>query len=747
MGSLLRTVLLAAFAVYALAGSVTILGKTSDGCASYSWDITGASTNDDCSSENELPFSAVTIYLQSASMAGNAAPNTIPNEVDTGAAVTVTPASGTTLNPTIGATTYDDEFCLAKSDSCDDIDWTKSCANIANVVATTPGAAPTYTFPLKTGTGTTAANWNSVSMELEDSPRKLCVVRYAAGADKTNSANVQATFYTGLRIASVYGCKVNADCTGQPAANNNLALYTGITDYQVQQIKQRTVCCAGTVAQSLTAGICINPNVQSCCGGVGMESSLDKCCDATQERVRFYTAACPCWSTSTSSTGCPSTEPECCLPNKYVELEPHKNLTGVAGECYHPNNHRCCNTGARYDPGTQQCCVVNGLQSLNFPCPCQEDTDCQGGQVAPGSQVATAQVNSNHRCCKQKWPTPAETAFCTSYSNFQGTNDLAGTTQTTISDGSYHPGQNNVYQLHRCHGHCIDTSYQICCNGVSCRSEFEKCCNSTCCNRFVGTCAEGVRPGALGAAANDMEYAVKYEQCTIIENLGPIKAFWVYVLPAFLLTATLLALALVILFANNVSARSYSFVESGMVIVGVLLILAALPFYFSPAYKYSVMFVVVALICVLSASARVKWLNVLALGAVILLVLYVVDPFHGNELFNFGYYRLENGMPDPEGAGILHTVQDLFNRPKMCVDYYKYFMLDPLLHDHERIHNPHKTTYGYCSRGWIMTLLVFAAVCIILTLLLFVLTLVALVLRFRKQKYEPIELEVRAVPE
>eukprot|EP00999_Lentomonas_sp_LEN2_P003077 NODE_92_length_2352_cov_157.526292_g71_i0.p1 GENE.NODE_92_length_2352_cov_157.526292_g71_i0~~NODE_92_length_2352_cov_157.526292_g71_i0.p1 ORF type:complete len:727 (-),score=211.78 NODE_92_length_2352_cov_157.526292_g71_i0:109-2289(-) len=722
-----RTILLACLVASAVGDSITILGKSSDGCANdFTWAVPSTPSTRDCETENELPQSAVTIYLQSAAMRGNAAPNNIPTEVETGSGVTITTTS---TNLVAGV----DTLCLAQAGKgCSDIDTTKTCARI------TAPTANSLSANLPTSNADIAANWNSVSMELEDSPRKICLVR-------VNGGNTY-TFYTGLRVASVYGCKTDADCTGQPAANNNLALYPGITDAQVAQIKQRTTCCASPLASSRQSGICINPNVQSCCGGAGMETSLDKCCDSSAERVRFQSSACPCWSTQTTATGCPATEPECCLPNKYTEYNPTTNLVGVAGECYNSALHRCCDVGIRYDPGTQQCCVINGLQSLNFPCPCQEDTDCHGGQIPPGTQVSTAQHNSNHRCCKQIWPTPAETAFCTSYSNFGGTTDLLQASTTSITD-NFHPGQNNVYQLHRCHGHCIDTSYQLCCNGVSCRSEFEKCCNSTCCNRFEGTCAEGVRAGALGAPANDMEYMIKYEQCTIIENLGPIKAFWVYVLPAFLLTATLLALALVILFANNVSARSYSFVESGMVIVGVLLILAALPFYFSPAYKYSVLFVIVSLMCVLSASARVKWLNIVALAATIVLILYVVDPFHGNELFNFGYYRLENGQPDAEGAGIFHTVQDLFNRPKMCTDYYKYFMMDPLLHDNERIHNPHKTTFGYCSRGWIMTLLVFAAVCMILTLLLFTLTLIALMLRFRKQKYEPIELEVRAVPE
>ena len=100
------------------------------------------------------------------------------------------------------------------------------------------------------------------------------------------------------------------------------------------------------------------------------------------------------------------------------------------GDCFNPRTHRCCNTGFKYDPGSEQCCSINGLQryscgnktlyyhfltffhflfSLNAPCPCSQDSHCQiAGQAVNGD------VNQGYRmqdmmCCIQTAPAIYET--------------------------------------------------------------------------------------------------------------------------------------------------------------------------------------------------------------------------------------------------------------------------------------------------------------------------------------------------
>jgi hypothetical protein len=400
--------------------------------------------------------------------------------------------------------------------------------------------------------------------------------------------------------------------------------------------------------------------------------------------------------------------------------------------------------------------VISGVQTANFPCPCQEDEHCVGGQIAPAGQDADIQTLSTQRCCKQIWPNPLEQAFCNKYANWWGLEDTEGNDLTDIKGGVYHPGSQNLFQVQRCLGTCFDTTYQICCNGVTCIDQYEKCCNATCCNRFVGTCAEGFRPGAHSSRDNWVEYQVRYEQCTTIENLGPIQAYWVYVLPTFLLIASLGTLALVVVFANNADARAYSFVERAIIAVAVLSILFGLPTFFSPGYKYGMVITIVALICFLSAAVRDRWLNIVALIAVIFLEIYIFDPFNGNDYFNLSLWRRPSGRTAYQTSGMIHFYRWMWHDHagvaidsdlQRCTNYYNYFRLDPLLQDRERHHNPFITTFGYCGRNWNLALLVFSGILIILGLLLFVLVLMALVLRFRKLHYEPIELEVRALPD
>jgi hypothetical protein len=306
-----------------------------------------------------------------------------------------------------------------------------------------------------------------------------------------------------------------------------------------------------------------------------------------------------------------------------------------------------------------------------------------------------------------------------------------------------------VKETQRCNGVCYDTSYQICCNGVTCVREYEKCCNSTCCNRFVGTCAEAYRAGTPNNRFNYIGYGNRFEQCSTIEQISILRAWWIFVLPTKLLALTLIALAFVLVFANRGTTRSHSLIERALIITGVLVVFFALPNFFSPAYKYGIVMVIVGLVGILCAAERTKWLNILAIIAIIIGLLYLFDPFHGgNDVLSFSSFRFtDNGVRDDESSGILHFIGNkawrnlttVNSKDNFCVQYYDYFRLDPQLRD-LRFENPLVTTFGYCGRGWITALLIFEAILCFFAILLLVLALIAFFLRFAVESFEPIEI-------
>jgi hypothetical protein len=221
----------------------------------------------------------------------------------------------------------------------------------------------------------------------------------------------------------------------------------------------------------------------------------------------------------------------------------------------------------------------------------------------------------------------------------------------------------------------------------------------------------------------------------------------------------------VLVFANKASNRSYSFIESGMILFALIAIIFALPTFFSPAFKYGVLIVLVGLITILSAAARVRSLNVLALAALVLAVLYCFDPFTGNQYLTMVSFRTLSqdlagsqgnaqypysnqripGQPDYLTNGLLHLITHMWrDSQNFCVDFYDYFRLDDNLLDKNRFDNPEVSTYGYCTRGWVFALLIFEIIAMSALVILTVITLIALLLRFRKQAdLAPVELEVK----
>eukprot|EP01006_Ploeotia_vitrea_P028345 TRINITY_DN61052_c0_g1_i1.p1 TRINITY_DN61052_c0_g1~~TRINITY_DN61052_c0_g1_i1.p1 ORF type:complete len:800 (-),score=140.88 TRINITY_DN61052_c0_g1_i1:1441-3840(-) len=620
-----------------------------------------------------------------------------------------------------------------------------NCANAGECDETNLPGSLTITLPTTQGCSSNVppANvgprncWNdvaalSVAQALGAENRLLCFFNPAVGA-------VTARGWTGLRIGAAWNCE---SATVNPQSQQRCTLFTpagpGYENLRVEQtrlLQANTQCCKSNLG--FRVGVCVNSAAQQCCGVP--YRAWEKCCSSTKQIIQPYNQPCQCTSAG-GDADCPANE-HCCLPFKYEEFRETSTASGVmagfVGTCYNNQTHRCCDTGDVYDPGAQQCCSVNGLQSLNIPCPCDVDADCVGGQREYQNSIR------DYRCCKQVDPVPLEAPF----DQHEVRTDASG---RVYSLGKYanFPSGRGLYSAQRCLGSCIDVRYQICCNGVACVKDYERCCNATCCNRFTETCEFGVRPGTPGNQWNYIDLKVKYYQCSSVEAMNPLKAFWIFVLPTALLIATAVAFGIIMVFANKAANRSYSTLERSIITVATFIIILSLLLFFSPAYKYGVVAIFASLIAVLAAAARIRLLNIAALVVVFLAILYVFDPFTGSHIWGFTSFRnLDSGAIHPRTMGLLHTL-DLMNRDNQnwCVDYYDYFRLDPQLRDTDRCDNPAEQSFGYCNRWWIMVLLLAAAILMILLLLLFILLVLALFLRFIKPPPSaPIQLEV--VPE
>eukprot|EP01006_Ploeotia_vitrea_P014820 TRINITY_DN4061_c0_g1_i1.p1 TRINITY_DN4061_c0_g1~~TRINITY_DN4061_c0_g1_i1.p1 ORF type:complete len:762 (+),score=111.87 TRINITY_DN4061_c0_g1_i1:80-2365(+) len=731
----------------------SIGGKPADPCACG---LTTANGNRDCSS-NESPPSSTTIWIPSAN-----SPNL--NLVQVNAATNQGAVTTGFLQLTVAGANFDlftgagqATFCLGGYNTaleqamgceagCDTNFAAATTVPLTGNPTPNPSLFRSLSVPFQSNPDA-PQTWNRRQLELEREPRRLC---WNLGGPNANPATANIWVWTGLRVGVTWSC--DASQTTQTCANyiSGAATYPGITTYQRGVINARTVCCRRLVPTGLQpaeVGVCINPNTTACCGGTAVELTQERCCNATFEWTAYHEGACRCRATQVSppapantgnSDDCPfdgSVKQQCCLPTKYPELSVSTTLAHAYGQCYNPVKHRCCNTGARYDPGTSQCCSINGVQSLNVPCPCGIDADCQGGQTS-GQNPTALFAGSVFQCCAQTAPPPIEVAQCNAYANF--------------------PSGTGAAEVQRCTGTCFDTRYQICCNGAVCRRNFEKCCNSTCCNEFVGTCVQALRPGARGHSTNPLfwesataTHGIIFEQCSTIEQINPLNSFWIFILPAALLLGTLLTVAFALVFANKVNATPLTTLERVLLVGGLILALLATPLFFSPAYKYGIAVVFAALIIILNAATRVRWLNMLAVVVIFVVLLYLVDPFSGNAFGSFASGRHEpHGIPDYETSGVFSTIgrnwktSALTAGQRYCTRFYDYFQLDPMLRDVDRVDNPYISTFGYCSRNWILALLFFAGFILILLLILFILTLLALILRFRKARFEPIELEV-----
>jgi hypothetical protein len=328
--------------------------------------------------------------------------------------------------------------------------------------------------------------------------------------------------------------------------------------------------------------------------------------------------------------------------------------------------------------------------------------------------------------------------------------------------------------INGCRGSCIDTRYQTCCNGATCLREYESCCNSTCCNKFVGSCKFARRSYSPGFPTNvndfvdalpRLEAELIFDQCSTVEHLDTVKGFLLFALPAILLLSTLSALALALVFANKSSPRRYSFLERILVVFAVISILLVLPVFFSPLYKYAEVVVLASLVAIIAAAVRVRWLNVFAIIVLAITVVYIFDPFYGNAFLTLAHGRVFSmdlrfwntlgstfGQTDPAQSGILHSTAQLHMNHVdavavgACTTFYDYFRTDLTLLDLDRRDFVQRNTFGYCSRAFVIALLFFEGFVAIFVLLQLVIAMLALIVRFRKQRFDPIELEVMAVP-
>lgn len=525
--------------------------------------------------------------------------------------------------------------------------------------------------------------------------------------------------------------------------------------------KQRTKCCGWRESgvrdlrgNSLNKrwGVCINPLLENCCsrtgalqlpinqqqgtqqadGGIGKPYSKfrEKCCfggnltiEAQQENtnrmpyertpnptvISYLDDYCPCklgmqvemcqQQRPTFPTG--AVKPKCCIATKYPELAVKPSVEFAWGKCFDDVSTKCCDTGDIYDPGSMTCCKINGVQTINKPCPCSADSHCSWGAEALFM-----------RCCQDTarpiLPTPMEN------------NDLCGI-YVNFPNGTG-PSENQP-----CLGHCIDTRWQICCNGASCIDEYEVCCNNTCCNKFNQRCTMGLRGGAPGAPFNRYEFRVPYEVCTSVEGLTPFVAVQAFVVPLFLLIATFISLAATLFFAKRQSTlQPLSTYERSMFALCCVIILFAWPFFFSPLYKYGVVTIWAAFFVMLASLSQLRQLNIAALVVITVLLIYLVDPFYGNEILTLAEDRDAPPINSVHGySGILSsTAMQILSGQSRCIEWYNFFQRDPKTEDRLRWDNPEKTSFGFCSRGWYVALALFGGILIALTFFLFFVTLV-----------------------
>lgn len=638
---------------------------------------------------------------------------------------------------------------------------------------------------------TTGSAWIHTNMRLATVQGCLGDNLELAAASAINTATAPTTIVTGYTpflcqyniVNTVRGTLLGnfpipnaqwgeADYDGQVSATTPVIPPTPTNPLYIER-RLRTKCCGwrdsgladpnnlltngNGIVMTRRFGVCINPILESCCnryesgqgvqraltgsiGGMGKPYSRfrEKCCfggifnalnqigsiaassanpgSAVLQPQAVFTSYlddwCPC-KAGTVNNYCnqqvPYTDPTyaCCVNSKYPEIASvPSGVEPLWGKCFNQLVMKCCNTGDLYDPGSKQCCSINGVQSINVPCPCALDSHC----------------GVNQTCCQDitrpSFPTPNENLnLCNKYVNY--------------------PSGTGPYSVQPCIGQCIDTRFQICCNGMACIDMYEVCCNSTCCNKFSQRCTMGLRSGALGQPGNRKDFRVPYEVCTEMEGMTPFRAILAYLLPLFLLAATFTSLFATLNFAKRQSSlQPLSVYEKSMFVFATISILLSWPLFFSTMYKYGIVWIWAMFFVMLASLSQLRALNIAAIIILGITLIYVIDPFYGNEILTLASGRIPPPMAGVYGwSGVLGSiVMNAIGDYSYCTTWYDYFRRDPLVQD-MRYENPtgdltdlsvsvSHHTYGFCSRGWFVTLAVLEGINIIITYFLFFLTLI-----------------------
>lgn len=213
-----------------------------------------------------------------------------------------------------------------------------------------------------------------------------------------------------------------------------------------------------------------------------------------------------------------------------------------------------------------------------------------------------------------------------------------------------------------------------------------------------------------------------------------------FVLPTALLILSLLGLAIALVFAGRVEHCARHALEKGVIFTALVGFAFVVPTYFSPVYKYGVVVVFVCLFAIITAASRKLNMYIACVILQFFVLIYIIDPFHGNDYLNLAIDRASaTNRADPRAAGLWHSTTRMWDNHETCWDFYiGYFKFDQLLRD-DRIDEPfmNNPAFGYCSRGWVTTLMVLEGFVYISMISQFILSIILLAARGSKlQKNE-----------
>jgi len=262
---------------------------------------------------------------------------------------------------------------------------------------------------------------------------------------------------------------------------------------------------------------------------------------------------------------------------------------------------------------------------------------------------------------------------------------------------------------------------------------------------------EGYRPGSLNSRFNPLYFNFPFEICTTIEAMNGRRAFTIFLVPITLLFATVASLALIIAFARRATEHVFELTERAIVWFAAISVLLATVYFFSPVYKYGIAIIWINL--ALIAIAVIRSFKAALVGVIIqtILILYIIDPFPANHWLGLSHGATGedfNANPQDFPSSLFESVYRYWkDEGRDCTRHYDYFTIDNNARDYLRLENPEVRTFGYCSREWISTLMIFAGFLVVTELLLLLLVIFSLVKLIGVKPEEVVQLEVRAEPD